>query len=279
MPKESYTLSPMSLLPEDHKHAIVTGAYGAIGQAIAEGIAAKGYLVTLVGRDAERLEMAKQILIGRTNNPGIHSGVVDLSLQQSVSDFSRRWKGPLHLLVNNAATAPRERTETAEGIEVQWATNVLGYFWMIKYLQSFMDGQPDARIVNVASYWAGGMDLNDPEFNLRRYNNDKAYRQAKQANRMLSVAYAERLKSQGITVNACHPGDVNSKLSNAFGFGGSETPQQGAETPLFLALSKELHGVTGKYYEHMKPVACQFSSDHRAVEQLFAICGKHFVQL
>ena len=136
-----------------------------------------------------------------------------------------------------------------------------------------MDGLPDARIVNVASYWAGGMDFEDPEFKIRPYDNDTAYRQAKQANRMLSVAFSERLKSKQVRVNACHPGDVNSKLSNAFGFGGLETPAQGAATPLFLALSGEISGVSGKYYEHMKPVTCQFSKNHQAVERLFDICN------
>ena len=135
-----------------------------------------------------------------------------------------------------------------------------------------MEGQPGTRVVNVASYWAGGMDLNDPEFKSRPYDNDVAYRQAKQADRMLSVAFSERLKSKGITVNACHPGDVNSKLSNAFEFGGSESPEEGAATPLFLALSEEVSGITGKYYEHLRQVTCSFSKDHQAIERLFEIC-------
>jgi len=256
------------------KAAIVTGAYGAIGQAIASGIASKGFRVTLVGRDKSHLEKARATIIQRTANPEIFIEVVNLGLHQEILEFSRRWDGPLNLLVNNAATAPRKRTETSEGIEVQWATNVLGYFWMIKYFQSFMDGQPGARIVNVASYWAGGMDLNDPEFKSRPYDNDVAYRQAKQANRMLSVAFSERLTLKGITVNACHPGDVNSKLSNAFGFGGSESPEQGAATPLFLSLSEEVSGVTGKYYEHLKPVTCSFSRDHEGIDQLYNICNQ-----
>ena len=139
-----------------------------------------------------------------------------------------------------------------------------------------MENLPNARIVNVASYWAGGLDLDDLEFKSRTYNNDAAYRQAKQANRMLSVAFAERLKLKGIKVNACHPGDVNSKLSNAFGFGGSESPEQGAATPLYLSLSEEVSGITGKYYEHMKPVTCPFSGDHRAIERLFELCSRNF---
>jgi retinol dehydrogenase-13 len=155
---------------------------------------------------------------------------------------------------------------------MQWAVNVLAYVWMTEGLSPFMAGVADARIVNVASYWAGGLDIADPEFRRRKYDNDTAYRQAKQANRMLTVAYAQRLKEMGVTVNACHPGDVNSKLSNAFGFGGSETPEEGAATPLYLALDPSLRGVTGKYYEHRQPVACNFSSDREKVEALFRIC-------
>jgi NAD(P)-dependent dehydrogenase (short-subunit alcohol dehydrogenase family) len=258
----------------DHqKTAIITGAYGAIGMAIAEGIAAKGFRVTLVGRDQTRLENAGTTLSRRTANPAIFYEVVDLGLDDEIRAFGRRWKGPLHLLVNNAATAPRRRTETREGIEVQWATNVLGYFRMIHNFYPFMEGQPGARIVNVASYWAGGMDLRDPEFKNRPYDNDAAYRQAKQADRMLSAAFANRLKSKGISINACHPGDVNSKLSNAFGFGGSESPAQGAATPLYLSLSEEVSAITGKYYEHLKPVDCPFVKDATAVEQLFRICS------
>jgi NAD(P)-dependent dehydrogenase (short-subunit alcohol dehydrogenase family) len=255
------------------RNAVVTGAYGAIGQAIAAGIASAGYRVVLVGRDMERLEKTCLALIRRTGNEAIFTETVDLGLQGSILDFSRRWSGPLHLLVNNAATGPRRRTETAEGIEVQWAVNALGYFWMIRDLHPFMKGLDDARIVNVASYWAEGMDLSDVEFRRRPYNNDAAYRQSKQADRMLSKAFSGLYAGEGITVNSCHPGDVNSKLSNFFGFGGSETPEEGAATPLYLALSPEMKGVSGKYYEHLRNSECPFSADPSGVQALYDLCG------
>ncbi len=261
-------------MPDNKKNAIITGAYGAIGQAIAEGLAAEGFRVTLVGRDKVRLEKARTSIMQITSNPEIFCEVVDLGLHKEILEFSKRWAGPLHLLVNNAATAPRKRIETPEGIEVQWATNVLGYFWMIRYFSPFMEGQPDARVVNVASYWAGGMNLSDPEFKSRPYDNDVAYRQAKQANRMISAAFADRLKINGIIVNSCHPGDVNSKLSNAFGFGGSESPREGAATPLYLCLSPELAGITGQYYEHLRQTSCKFSGDRQEVERLFDVCDQ-----
>jgi len=81
----------------------------------------------------------------------------------------------------------------------------------------------------VASYWAGDLDIDDLEFKHRPYSNGAAYRQSKQANRMLTVAFAERLAEHRISVNACHPGDVNSNLSNDLGFGGHESPGEGNE--------------------------------------------------
>ncbi|NIN64994.1 MAG: retinol dehydrogenase, partial [Anaerolineae bacterium] len=98
-------------------------------------------------------------------------------------------------------------------------------------------------------------------------NNNKAYRQSKQANRMLTVADAERLRDYDISVNACHPGDVNSKLSNNLGFGGSETPAQGARTPAWLATDPTGQEETGKYFEHKREVRCRFGEDRQAVER------------
>ena len=155
-------------------------------------------------------------------------------------------------LINNAGTTPRQRLETPEGIEMQFATNVLGYFWMTQAFADVLKRSAPARIVNVASYWAGDLDLADLEFKRRRYDNGIAYRQSKQANRMLTVAFAERLQGDAVTVNVCHPGDVNSKLSNDLGFGGHESPDTGARTPVWLATGQEGGEQTGRYFEHMR---------------------------
>jgi len=252
--------------------AIVTGAYGAIGKAIATGLAGDGFTVTLAGRDEGKLRQAATE-IGKQFPEALPDwAVVNLSRQKEVQRFRESWEGPLHVLINNAASCPRNRSVTPEGIEIQWATNVLGYFWMIHYFAPCMKGQPDARIINVASYWAGDLNLDDPEFRVRRYNNDEAYRQSKQADRMLSAAFAEKFKNDGITVNACHPGDVNSKLSNDLGFGGSESPRQGAGTPLWLAVSPEVAGITGQYFEHRRKQSCPFMRDTTGVQRLFRMC-------
>jgi NAD(P)-dependent dehydrogenase (short-subunit alcohol dehydrogenase family) len=254
------------------KTAILTGAYGAIGKAIAEGVAEKGYRLIMLGRDRLALEEARKKLINKIGNEQVEIHALDLSRESEICSLANEWVGPLHLLINNAAATPRTRQETPEGIEMQFATNVLGYFWMIKYFSPFMEGQPDARIVNVASYWAGDLRLDDLEFKKRPYHNDTAYRQTKQADRMLTAAFARRLQEKHIAVLAAHPGDVNSKLSNNLGYGGWEFPEQGASTPLYCATDPDLKGLTGKYFEHRKETPCQFAADHQSVEKLFELC-------
>jgi NAD(P)-dependent dehydrogenase (short-subunit alcohol dehydrogenase family) len=255
------------------KTAIITGSTGAIGKAIARQVLAKGnYNVIIVARDEEKAEKTLSDITRATGLQNIVYKLADLSRKEEIFTLAAGLDGPVHLLVNNAAQSPRQRLETQEGIEVQWATNVLGYFWMIQVFSPLLEAAGNARIVNVASYWAGNLDLDDPEFRRRRYDNDEAYRQSKQADRMLTVAFAERLKAKGITVNSCHPGDVNSKLSNDLGFGGHETPDQGADTPVWLATSPEVEGITGKYFAHRLPETCVFSRNRSENERLYNIC-------
>lgn len=252
---------------------IVTGATGAIGSAIARLIAATpGYEVVLVGRDEAGTRRTAEEIIAATGNVGVSYELVDVSRRSAVYAFADRWSGPLHALVNNAAATPRNRQETPEGIELQWATNVLGYFWMTRAFQERLIQSAPSRIVNVASYWAGDLDLNDPEFKQRRYNNNLAYRQSKQANRMLSAAFAERLRAHGVAVHACHPGDVNSKLSNDLGFGGHETPDQGAQTPVWLTTQPVGQNQTGLYFENKRAIKDRFVQDSAAVESLYQAC-------
>lgn len=255
------------------KLAIVTGATGAIGKAIARQILKTGlYRVIIVARDEQKAIRCTQELKQKTNLDDISYAIVDLAHKKQIAEFASGLVEPVHLLVNDAAYTPVRRMEAADGTEIQFAVNVLGYFRMTEAFTPHLKAGAPSRIVNVASYWAGGLDIDDLEFRHRHYDNDTAYRQSKQANRMLTVAHAVRLAPFGITVNACHPGDVNSALSNSMGFGGHETPDQGADTPVWLATGKDVEGITGKYFEHRKETVCSFSKDRIKVERLFEIC-------
>jgi NAD(P)-dependent dehydrogenase (short-subunit alcohol dehydrogenase family) len=252
---------------------LITGATGAIGKAIARQLAGhEAVEVVLACRHEEKAKQAVIEIQRATNNPRVRYELVDVSRQVSIQALVDRWRGPLNVLINNAATSPRQRQETPEGIEVQFATNVLGYFWLTHFFTERLKASAPARVINVASYWAGDLDLSDLEFKRRRYNNGTAYRQSKQANRMLTVAFATRLKPYSIAVNACHPGDVNSRLSNDLGFGGHATPDEGADTPVWLAMDPVGQRETGKYFEQRRAVSCSFGEDTAAIEALYAVC-------
>jgi len=254
--------------------AMVTGATGAIGLATAMAIGAQpGWEVVLVARDSEKADRALEALRRSVSGGRFRVELADVSRRSSVAELAARVSGPVHVLVNNAAIAPPRRLETPEGIELMLATNVLGYLWMAEALETQLADSAAAagkrsRVVNVASYWAGDLALDDLEFRRRRFDNNTAYRQSKQANRMLTVVQAERLASRGIDVNVCHPGDVNSRLSNDLGFGGNDSPEIGARTPACLATSDDVEGRTGGWYEQRRLRRCQFGADRDRAAKL-----------
>lgn len=252
--------------------ALITGATGAIGSAIATGVAARGYRVVMVCRDAQKAKQAAADIVNATGNAEVSFELADLSRRAEVQALADRWQGPLDVLINNAAIAPPQRKQTPEGIELQFATNVLGYFWLSLAFRNHLAMPAHARIVNVASYWAGDLALDDLEFKHRPYDNNCAYRQSKQANRMLTVAFANLFRDDGVSVNACHPGDVNSRLSNELGFGGFESPHEGAATPIWLATDDGIALTSGKYFERKRQTRCRFGENTKAVDALFRRC-------
>lgn len=260
-------------MTDNSKIALVTGAYGSIGFAISKELAFSGYEVILVGRNERRLEEAVSTIRVLNEEAKVWYEVVDVSRKESVLELKRRWKGPLDVLINNAGTTPRERSETLDGLELQFATNIMGYFWMMHYLHPFLKQSLSPQIVNIASYWTGGLDISDMQFINRPYDNDSAYRQSKQANRMLTVAFADLYLNDHINVNSCHPGDVNSKLSNNLGFGGNQLPEDAAATPVWLA-KNNYENLTGKYFEQKTEVRCGYSQNKKAIDELYRFCLK-----
>ncbi len=255
------------------KTVVITGAYGVIGRAIAEMMAENDYALILVGKDKLQLAETSAEVARQSHTYDVKYVAVDLSSEKAIKEFADSLEEPVHVLINNAATTPLQRIETSEGIEMQWAVNVLAYMWMMMYLRPHI--VKNGRIVNVASFYAGSLDLNDVEFKKRGYDNDTAYRQSKQANRMLSAFYAEQFKPYEITVNSCHPGEISSKLSNSLGFHFPDPPRKGADTPVWLATSKELEGVTGQYFQYRKNIRCQFSQNKNKLKELYELCQSY----
>ena len=249
------------------KKAIITGAYGKIGKELAKGMARLNYHLLLLGRDEKKLLRAVEEINYEFPGCKCDSYVVDLSSKKEIFDLAISINDKIDTLLNNAATAPKKKETNHGGIEMQWATNVLGYYWMIMAFQNHLLKSVNPRVINVASYWAGGLDLKDPEFKYRTYNNDEAYRQSKHANRLMTYGLAELFNGK-ISINVCHPGDVNSKLSNDLGFGGSESPKKASETPLLLATTEVGIDNSGEYFEYGKKTNCRFKNQKSESAQL-----------
>ena len=253
----------------DRTVALISGGTGVIGNAIAKELAATpGYEVVLLARDHDRAEQTADEIRRATGNDNVRFVLADVSRHHSVLAAANDWQGPLHVLVNNAGIAPRSRETTPEGIELTFATNVLGYLWVTDAFAPHLKKSAPARVVNVASHYAGDLDLEDLEFKHRRFDNQTAYRQSKQANRMLTVMQAEELAEAGIVVNACHPGNPSSVLSRNLGFGGAASPDDSARTPVMLALGELGANVTGQFFAYGSEVPCEFAKDRDSIRRL-----------
>ena len=250
--------------------ALVTGASGAIGTAITLGLARAGFETILVCRNEARGSQCISKIRNSIPDANLTLELCDLSSPKSILELARRCPQELEILVNNAAQCPPGKEITDDGLERQFATNILAYAAMSEAFEHcLVEG---SRIINVASYWAGGLDLSDLQFEKRGYNNDRAYRQSKQGDRMLTAAYARHFSKRGIRVFSCHSGDVHSKLSHDLGFGGHESPEEGAATPLYLCLESLGNLPSTGYFEHGREVSDPFIQDSKAVNQLFEFC-------
>ncbi len=202
------------------KTCLVTGASAGIGKAAAAELARLGARVVMAVRDPEKGERARREILGATGRADVELAIVDLASQATIRAFAaelaRRFPS-LDVLVNNAGVWIEPQGESPDGIELTWATNVLGYHLVTELLLPLLRRAPRARIVNVASQLAGGLELDDVQFERRPYEGRAAYAQSKQADRMLTWALARRLAGTGVTANAMHPGFVATEI---FGKGG-----------------------------------------------------------
>jgi len=266
----------------DKKVAIVTGGTGKIGAAICLKLAELQVHVIIVGRNQQKCEKTVEDIILKTNNKDVEYEVVDLSSFAQIKQFAQRYKKSgkqLHMLINNAAIVPQQKELSSEGIELQFAVNVMSYYWMIREFQEILISSAPSRVVNVASTYAGDLDLQDLQYQTRQYDKNSAYRQSKQANRMLTIAHAERLEKYSVTVNSCHPGVVPSNVSSGLGFGGWESPEKGAETPVWLATDKDKEKVTGKLFSAKKRSTERYAKKKDEIEGLFRFCEELTLKL
>ena len=243
------------------RHVVLTGPTSGIGLAAARGLAEAGARLTLVGRDKARLAALASELEG-----GAEWVAADLASLEQTRRAAAEIRERHDVLINNAGGMFRQRQETAEGIESTLALNHLAPFVLTSELLPLLRAAPDAdrgfgaRVVNVASSaHRAGVQWDDIQCE-RDYSLMRAYGHSKALMVMTTSELARRLEGSGVTANSMHPGVVRTGIVQKSGHGivGTlivlggyivlATPRRGASHLVRLALSDEVAGVTGTYW-------------------------------
>ena len=191
---------------------LVTGANSGIGLAAARAMAAAGARVVLAVRDAGRGERAAAAIDGECEVRPL-----DLADLASVRALAGDWTGPLDVLVNNAGVMAVPKATTKDGFELQLGTNHLGHFALTNLLLPHVT----RRVVTISStaHKLGRIDLEDLNWERRRYDRWRAYGQSKLANLLFSLELQHRLAQagSGVLSVAAHPGYAATNLQSHTG--------------------------------------------------------------
>jgi NAD(P)-dependent dehydrogenase (short-subunit alcohol dehydrogenase family) len=276
-------------LPQDAggRVALVTGANSGIGRATARELAHRGFDVWLLCRDAARGQEARDSIAQECGSDRVHLGLVDLSSLGSIRRFVQDFTpARVDVLVHNAGVLPHGRQLSADGVELTFATNVLGPFALTTLLMGRLAQSDDARVIFVAS---GGMYLQRLDLSLldadpAAFDGTRAYANAKRAVVILSRVLAERsAPSAPITFASMHPGwvDTTALRTSLPTFHAAmgrflRTPEQGADTVVWLAASGPGKRASGKLWFDRRiapeyPLPWTRESVHES-EQVIPLC-------
>ncbi len=272
------------------KVVLLTGGTSGLGLAAAEGFARLGATVRLAVRSKQRGERARAQIVARSPNRDVQLDLCDLSDLKSVRRLAERLSeetARLDVLVNNAGTLTRERTLSVDGIELTFATNVLGPFLLTNLLLPLLEQSEPARIINVSS---GGMytqriHLDDLQMTHEKFDGPTAYARTKRAQVILSELWASRLRDTGIVVHAMHPGwadtpGLESSLPRFYALTKRllRTPQEGADTIVWLGAAARPARSSGGFWHDRRerptnrvPWTRQTPQDHK---RLWAECER-----
>ena len=268
------------------KHIAVTGPTAGIGRAASLEFARRGAKLTLFCRSREKAEALQGEIVA---SGGIAPSIIimdmtDLgSVRRAGEEFIAK-NDSLDVLLNNAGIVNTSRKETIDGFEESLAVNHFAPFLLTGLLLPALQRAQYARIVNVSSHahtFVKGMGFNDMQAT-RNYRTFREYGRSKLANILFTRSLSQKLAGHNITVNCLHPGAVSTSLGTQNGGFFSRnlprllkpffrTPEQGAQTSIYLCCSDEVAEVSGRYFVNSKqkkpkPWAC----DDNAADQLWA---------
>jgi NAD(P)-dependent dehydrogenase (short-subunit alcohol dehydrogenase family) len=272
---EPSALSPLPAV------VVISGPTSGIGLQIARDLAATGASLLLACRDTAKGEAVAADLRGGGAAAAtvLHLDAADASSIDSFARACAREFPRIDVLVNNAGVAHAQRQITGDGYELTFATNVLGYHRLSLALLDQLRVSSPARIVNVASTFAGDLDLDDLQFERRRYDELQAYAQSKACNRLLTWALARRLEGSGVTANAMAPGfvpatglsrDLSPDVKRMYATRTGRSLKEGADTAVWLAVSRDVDGVSGRFFYDRRERPCELRNQAME-EQLWSL--------
>ena len=246
------------------KICVITGATDGIGLEAAARLAALGARLVLVGRQRAKGEAALATLRQRVPDIEARIHYADLSRRDDIRRLVPELLAAaprIDVLLNNAGAFIARRGVTDDGLEQTFALNHMGYFRLTALLRERLIASAPSRVVNVASeaHRNTTLDFGDLQ-TAHAYNGWKAYQRSKLANILFTRELARRLAGTGVTANCLHPGFVATSFGDnnrgLWGLGirlgkrfAAIPVQRGAETPVHVASSPALDGVTGKYFD------------------------------
>jgi NAD(P)-dependent dehydrogenase (short-subunit alcohol dehydrogenase family) len=241
----------------DEAIILVTGSTDGLGKATARDLAAAGATVLLHGRDPERGDATAREIREETGNDRLHYYIANFSSLEEVrrlADEITADHDHLDVLVNNAGIGAGRRGETnrdlsRDGYELRFAVNYLAPFLLTRLLLPLVRRAAPSRIVNVASAGQSRISFDDVMLE-RRYDGMRAYTQSKLALVMFIFDLAEELEGTGVTANSLHPASLmdTKMVFETFG-SASSSVREGTDATVRLAISPELEGITGKYFD------------------------------
>ncbi len=251
------------------KVCLVSGATAGIGEAAALLLAQRGATVVGIGRNPAKNEASTKMIREKTGNPAVGYLLADLSSQEDIRAVAQQFLSKyerLDVLVNNAGATFGERHESVDGIEMTFALNHLGYFLLTNLLLDILETSAPSRVINVSSslHKLGKLNFDDIPFK-NGYARSKAYQRSKLANIAFTYELSRRLSNQAVTVNAMNPGLVATNVGESAGGISARakglvdkiaglTPEEGAQTIIYLATSPEVIGESGRYFVKEKSV-------------------------
>jgi retinol dehydrogenase 14 len=268
------------------KTILITGSTSGIGEAATKSLAKTGANLVLIARNEKKVLNLIDVLKSSNNNNQIDYLICDLSNQKQIHRIAGEFKEKhncLDILINNAGGLFYERKLTEEGYEYTFALDHLSYFLLSNLFLDIIKLSTPSRIINVSSatHFNTHIDFNNL-MGEKFYSPQTAYAQAKLANVMFTYALARRLNDTGVTVNCLHPGIVRtnfgsdeSRPGNMYKYPFGLSPEEGADTIVYLATSPEVEKISGYYFEKRKKVKSSDQSyDKEIVNKLWQVSEK-----